>query len=154
VGDIAGIATSLESVAGVAVDAQRWQIAARLLAAAQALLDAAGYVRSRSDQARHDHELDQVRGALGEEAQEVAMAEGSGLSADEAVSYATRRRGNRDRPVSGWDSLTPAELEVAQMVGEGLTNPEVGRRLFISPRTVGHHLAHVYQKLGIHSRTA
>jgi DNA-binding CsgD family transcriptional regulator len=40
------------------------------------------------------------------------------------------------------------------MVGEGLTNPEVGRRLFISARTVGHHLAHVYQKLGIHSRGA
>jgi DNA-binding CsgD family transcriptional regulator len=39
-------------------------------------------------------------------------------------------------------------------VGEGLTNPEVGRRLFISPRTVGHHLAHVYDKLGIRSRHA
>jgi predicted ATPase/DNA-binding CsgD family transcriptional regulator len=153
-GDVAGIAASLESLGGLALDAGRVQIAARLLAAAQAVLDRAGYARSLPDQARADHDLDQLRAAMGEDELAAAMAEGATLTADEAVAYASRRRGARDRPVSGWESLTPAQREVARMVGEGLTNPEVGRRLFISPRTVGHHLAQIYQKLGIHSRGA
>ena len=154
VGDVAGLASSLESLGGLAIDGQRWQIGARLLAAGQALLDAAGYVRSRRDQARYERDLGLLRDGFDEGAMAAALAEGMALSADEAVAYANRPRGRRDRPVSGWDSLTPAEREVVQMVGQGLTNPEVGRRLFISPRTVGHHLAHVYQKLGIHSRAA
>jgi DNA-binding NarL/FixJ family response regulator len=41
---------------------------------------------------------------------------------------------------------------VARLVAQGLTNPEVGERLFISRRTVGHHLSHIYAKLGITSR--
>ncbi len=50
--------------------------------------------------------------------------------------------------------LSPRELEVAQLVAEGLTNAEVGKRLFISPRTVTTHLVKIYERLGIHSRTA
>lgn len=63
-------------------------------------------------------------------------------------------RGTRDRPVRGWDSLTRAERQVAILVGEGLSNVEVGKRIFISPRTVGSHLNSIYQKLDIHSRSA
>lgn len=60
----------------------------------------------------------------------------------------TRRR--FERPV---DMLTPQEREVAQLVGEGASNPEVADRLFISRRTVEYHLSKVYAKLGISSRT-
>jgi DNA-binding CsgD family transcriptional regulator len=59
-----------------------------------------------------------------------------------------------DRPVSGWESLTPAERGVALLVGEGLSNAEMADRLFISRRTVESHLAHVYQKLQIKGRVA
>ena len=58
-------------------------------------------------------------------------------------------RGDRGRPSSGWASLTPAELDVVRLVAEGLTNPQVGERLFISRRTVQTHLAHIFAKLGI-----
>src|SRR5581483_11722606 len=61
-------------------------------------------------------------------------------------------RGKRTRPTSGWNSLTPTEHRVVGLAVEGLTNPEIGRRLYISPRTVQTHLAHVYTKLGIGSR--
>jgi len=62
------------------------------------------------------------------------------------------RRGIRRRPQIGWDSLTPAERTVASLVAEGLSNPQIGRRLYISGRTVQTHLAHVFAKLDITAR--
>jgi DNA-binding CsgD family transcriptional regulator len=50
--------------------------------------------------------------------------------------------------------LTARELEVARLVARGLTNAEIGKRLFISARTVSTHLANVYERLGIHTRAA
>jgi len=61
-------------------------------------------------------------------------------------------RGRRSRPKTGWESLTPTERNVVTLAVEGLTNPEIAQRLYISPRTVQTHLAHVYAKLGISSR--
>jgi DNA-binding CsgD family transcriptional regulator len=49
--------------------------------------------------------------------------------------------------------LTPAERRVAELVAEGLATKEVAARLFVSPRTVDGHLAHIYAKLGVRSRT-
>ena len=62
------------------------------------------------------------------------------------------RRGTRGRPQTGWQSLTPAERAVADLVAEGLSNPQIGERLYISRRTVQTHLAHVFAKLDITSR--
>ena len=58
------------------------------------------------------------------------------------------------RPDHGWDSLTPAEREVAQLVAEGLSNPGIADRLFISRATVKTHLTHVFTKLDVKARTA
>ena len=62
------------------------------------------------------------------------------------------RRGRRGRPRSGWDSITPIEHSVADLVAEGLSNPQIGARLYISSRTVQTHLAHVFAKLDISAR--
>lgn len=48
--------------------------------------------------------------------------------------------------------LTPAELQIAQLAAEGLSNREIGERLFISHRTVGAHLYRIFPKLGVASR--
>ena len=75
------------------------------------------------------------------------------MSLDEAAAYARRARGPRRRPDHGWGSLTPAELEVVRLAVDGLTNPEIGARLFMSRSTVKTHLSHVYAKLGVANRT-
>ena len=62
------------------------------------------------------------------------------------------RRGTRGRPQIGWASLTPAEHAVAGLVAEGLSNPQIGERLYISRRTVQTHLAHIFAKLDIATR--
>jgi DNA-binding CsgD family transcriptional regulator len=62
------------------------------------------------------------------------------------------RRGPRGRPQVGWRSLTPAERAVAGLVAEGLSNPQIGERLYVSRRTVQTHVAHVFAKLDLTSR--
>jgi DNA-binding NarL/FixJ family response regulator len=48
--------------------------------------------------------------------------------------------------------LTPRELEVLELMAEGLGQAEIAGRLVVSPKTVGNHIAHVLWKLGVHSR--
>lgn len=54
----------------------------------------------------------------------------------------------------GVASLTPQELEIARLAASGMTNKEIGERLFISPRTVSSHLYQIFPKLGITKRAA
>ncbi|OXM63209.1 helix-turn-helix transcriptional regulator [Amycolatopsis vastitatis] len=52
----------------------------------------------------------------------------------------------------GWDSLTPTESRIAALVVEGLSNPQIAARLYLSRRTVGTHVSHILTKLDVHSR--
>jgi len=54
--------------------------------------------------------------------------------------------------VSGLDSLTAQERQIVSMAASGLTNPEIGQRLNLSPRTIASHLYNVYPKLGVSRR--
>lgn len=52
------------------------------------------------------------------------------------------------------NSLTPRELEVLKLVADGSSNRDIGRRLLLSEATVKSHLVHIYDKLGVRSRTS
>ncbi len=69
------------------------------------------------------------------------------------VGLHVRPRRAPSRPVAGWHSLTPSELSIVELVGEGLTNGEISDRLFVSRRTVESHLARVFTKVSVSSRT-
>jgi DNA-binding NarL/FixJ family response regulator len=62
---------------------------------------------------------------------------------------------SKTEPTAGdpYESLTDREREVLHLAAEGRTNPEIADRLFISPRTVETHRAHLMQKLGLKNQT-
>ena len=144
----------IELLGVLAAARERYPDAARLLAAADVARQPLGYLTPgfTANRGAAAHAVGQARNVLGEGRFTQAWDEGQALTLDDAVAYAARRGGGRKRPATGWASLTPAELEVVRLVGEGLRNDAIARRLFIAPGTVKVHLSHIFAKLGITTR--
>ena len=152
IGDVFGIITSLETLAELGAASGRSKVAARLFGAAQKAREARGCRRRLADEPARARRLPQVAALLDSGAWTAAVSEGSHLSTDEAVSYAVKGRGSKDRPPIGWESLTRAERDIANLVADGMSNREIGLRLFCSARTVETHLSHIYQKAPVANR--
>jgi predicted ATPase/DNA-binding CsgD family transcriptional regulator len=125
----------------------------RALYAAESARATMGLPRPPHQQRAFEATAAALRNALGVAAFDHAAAEGADLTLDQAVTDIRRARGRRGRPATGWSSLTPTELQVVHLVAEGLTNAEVGARLFMSRGTVKTHLSRVFAKLHTANRT-
>jgi predicted ATPase/DNA-binding CsgD family transcriptional regulator len=142
----------LAVMAAVQADEGQHELAVRLAAAMAAFADSAGVRQPPSVRELIDPVLQGCREALGADSYRSAWSQGQGLTLAEAVGYVTRGRGPRSRPALGWESLTRTEITVARAVAEGLSNPQIAARMFISRRTVTTHLTSIFHKLGISSR--
>jgi predicted ATPase/DNA-binding CsgD family transcriptional regulator len=151
-GQLLWVIDLLELVAVTVADLEHFDEAARLLGAAERQREITKYARFAP--VRHELEpvMAQIEAALGKELSDQALCEGRGLDLEDAVAYARRGRGRRGRAVSGWESLTPSERRVADLVGQHLSNAEIAERLFISTTTVASHLNRVFAKLGVTGR--
>jgi DNA-binding CsgD family transcriptional regulator len=143
---------TFDALAEVAVGADSDVEAARTLGIAHRARADLGLERWAPD-APHVAQLEAtLRARLGDHAYERAYGEGRDLPLDEAVIWIRGARGARKRPARGWESLTPTELRVVALVAEGLTNPAIGERMFISRGTVKAHLGHIFAKVDVASR--
>ncbi|HEX5088026.1 MAG TPA: AAA family ATPase [Nocardioides sp.] len=122
----------------------------RLLEEAQTCEEAAGLAARRQDKDLARTLMEKAGGIFNRlDASRGVMRVDSALR---ALGVRRGRHGVRQRPQQGWDSLTPTEGTVAHLVAEGLSNPQIAERLFVSRRTVQTHVAHIFTKLDIASR--
>jgi DNA-binding CsgD family transcriptional regulator len=130
-----------------------FQEALRLHAVSDRPLDQAHTQLLYGERLRREHRRVQARVQL-RAALETFERLGASLWAVRAVTElrATGESARRRDP-STLDQLTPQELHVARVVGQGATNREAAAQLFLSPRTVDYHLRKVFRKAGISSRS-
>ena len=153
-GDRMDACDGIELLGVLAAARERPADAARLLAAADAARHPLGYLAPGFTASRSaaTAAASQARQVLGDDRFAQTWEQGRELTLDDAVAYAARKGGGRKRPATGWASLTPAELQVVRLAGEGLRNDAIAARLFIAPGTVKVHLSHIFAKLGITTR--
>jgi DNA-binding CsgD family transcriptional regulator len=128
----------------------RWRESGRVPALADACEDAGRLALAGDDKARAREWLQEAY-----RAHEQLTADAGVARVAEALRSLGVRRRRAAKTVaagSGWGSLTEAERKIAALVAEGLSNPQIAERRYISRHTVESHLKHIYLKLAIGSR--
>jgi predicted ATPase/DNA-binding CsgD family transcriptional regulator len=153
-GDLRSSTYALELLGAVASVAGQAERAAHLFGAAEALREGIGQLMPASVRPECAKCVDSVRERLGPSASAAAWDAGRAMPLEEAVAYARAVERSAGRAHPARSRLTRRELEVLQLVAQGLTNREIARSLVVSHRTVKRHLDNIFAKLDVSSRTA
>jgi ATP/maltotriose-dependent transcriptional regulator MalT len=165
-GDKRGVAECLEGLGEAVVMQGQAELAAKLYGAAFALRTLAVTPVLPADQPAYERTLVFAQSSLGEPAFRAAWKRGQTMSLEEVMSlvqqasptpaeYETQPRHAHGAPLHGaLADLTGREIEVLQLLAQGLSYREIADRLVISPRTVNRHLTSIYGKLHVDSRHA
>jgi predicted ATPase/DNA-binding SARP family transcriptional activator/DNA-binding CsgD family transcriptional regulator len=157
-GDRLNAALSLEGLACVAGAKGEAERAVKLFGAAEALEEGLGAVAYRltpEEDAWREPYRATARSGLDETSWKEAWAEGRAMSMEQAIEFALSDEGSRPSEPSADElsaSLTRREKDVAALVARGLTNGQIAKELFISERTVDHHVEKILKKLNLPSR--
>jgi len=148
-----GMLRSLDTLAAIFVQRKRSAEAARILAVIDRIRHQLPLPRGRREVEKHLALRNEIRDTLGTDEFDTVVQATATTELDEIVEYVSRMRGKSLRPRTGWPSLTPTERRVVALVTEGLTNPQIAKRMFVARGTVKVHLSHIFDKLGVSSRT-
>jgi non-specific serine/threonine protein kinase len=159
IGDVIGIAFTLELLGWLAARAGSHQRAAWLLGGADPLWERAGgrLAATASFERLHAEAVGRCGSALGGKLFAELFARGVRHPVEEMTAFAVNDAGDPAEGGGGTrirlpSQLTAREREIASLVAAGLSNRQIAEMLFISRRTVDAHLEHIFGKLGITSR--
>jgi non-specific serine/threonine protein kinase len=150
VGDRRGIAQCLEVLAEVALSRGSAATAARLVGAAARQRQVAASPPTEGEARVLEEVARRLATALGADGAEREQHAGRTMPAEAAVELAVRLTAAPEAVDAS--ALTARQQEVAELVAEGLTNRQIGRRLGISEKTAELHVSHVMARLGVPSR--
>jgi non-specific serine/threonine protein kinase len=155
----------LEGLATLACRQRQWKRAARMYAAASAYRQEIGVPVYDADRAQLEQSLSMIKAGIGEEEFKKAWSEGSQMSPEQALEYASQvdetvlqgEHASTSTPLkrakAQYGGLTAREREVAALIAKGRSNTEIARELYVGLRTVEAHVTAILTKLSFHSRT-
>jgi non-specific serine/threonine protein kinase len=151
-GHVFGLAASLDSLAWVAASKGEHGRAARLVGASDAIFARLGTTVVPGLAPIHERALAETRAALGSERFNTLRDAGARMDVEHVVTLVRGEAAATGDAVATGESLTPRELEVAELVSRGATNAQISFELMIALETVKTHVRSILRKLGFESR--
>lgn len=152
-GESRSVADALDGLASTAVSRGEFSHAVELFSAADALRESSRFaIWNASDASALRHQLEIARASMQPQQFNIAWNKGRTIPLAEAIQIALEPP--RPQAPDAHPVLTRREQEVLRLVSAGMTDRQIAENLFISIRTVEHHVASIFRKFGVKTRTA